>query len=162
MTQIPEVAYTHAGKFHADDVFSAALLRILRPDIRFVRAMGEDTLDREMFLDYIVQDSIYLRDYLKVFAYAITKSDTLRDMQLYYQLLGYVNDGENVTRLNYLKDLGITDAQVDQMAKRGPCADYCRFLVETAARAGLDKNKLGEEWPRKGEIPFDSAMSLRS
>ena len=40
MTQIPEVAYTHAGKFHADDVFSAALLRILRPDIRFVRAMG--------------------------------------------------------------------------------------------------------------------------
>ena len=40
MTQIPEVAYTHAGKFHADDVFSAALLRILRPNIRFVRAMG--------------------------------------------------------------------------------------------------------------------------
>ena len=86
-------------------------------ETRFVRAMGEDTLDREMFLDYIVQDSIYLRDYLKVFAYAITKSDTLRDMQLYYQLLGYVNDGENVTRLNYLKDLGITDAQ----AVRGNC-----------------------------------------
>ena len=33
-------------------------------------------------------------------------------------------------------------------------------LVEAAARAGLDKNKLGEEWPRTGEIPFDSERKL--
>ena len=26
-------AFTHAGKFHADDVFSAALLRIMNPDV---------------------------------------------------------------------------------------------------------------------------------
>ncbi len=35
--KIPELAFTHAGRFHADDVFSAALLRILRPDIRIYR-----------------------------------------------------------------------------------------------------------------------------
>lgn len=40
MIQLPDVAYTHAGKFHADDVFSAALLRILKPDIRFVRVLA--------------------------------------------------------------------------------------------------------------------------
>ncbi len=34
---IPELAFTHAGRFHADDVFSAALLRLLRPDIRIYR-----------------------------------------------------------------------------------------------------------------------------
>ena len=37
MRDIPAVAMTHGGKFHADDVFSAALLRLLRPDIRIHR-----------------------------------------------------------------------------------------------------------------------------
>lgn len=34
---LPELAFTHGGRFHADDVFSSALLRILRPDIRIYR-----------------------------------------------------------------------------------------------------------------------------
>ena len=31
-----EKAFTHAGKFHADDVFSGALLRILNPEIEII------------------------------------------------------------------------------------------------------------------------------
>lgn len=31
--EIPDVALTHGGKFHADDVFAAALLKIVRPGI---------------------------------------------------------------------------------------------------------------------------------
>ncbi|MDL2324125.1 MYG1 family protein [Ruminococcaceae bacterium OttesenSCG-928-A16] len=34
---IPALGFTHGGRFHADDVFSSALLRILRPDIRIYR-----------------------------------------------------------------------------------------------------------------------------
>ncbi len=35
--KIPANGFTHAGKFHADDVFATALLQILRPDIRITR-----------------------------------------------------------------------------------------------------------------------------
>lgn len=70
---------------------------------KFLNEMADGTLDRKKFYDYIIQDSIYLRGYLKRFAFAMTKASTLEDMKLYYSLLGYVNDGENVTRLNYLK-----------------------------------------------------------
>lgn len=35
---IPAAALTHAGKFHADDVFSTALLKLLRPDIVVTRS----------------------------------------------------------------------------------------------------------------------------
>ncbi|MBM6915581.1 MYG1 family protein [Gemmiger formicilis] len=35
--KIPAQGFTHAGKFHADDVFSTALLRIVRPDIQITR-----------------------------------------------------------------------------------------------------------------------------
>lgn len=34
---IPELGFTHAGRFHADDVLSAALLKILNPEIRIYR-----------------------------------------------------------------------------------------------------------------------------
>ncbi len=37
MTGIGTVAVTHGGKFHADDVFGAALLKILKPEIRIQR-----------------------------------------------------------------------------------------------------------------------------
>lgn len=35
--KLPARAFTHGGKFHADDVFSYALLRIVRPDIQLQR-----------------------------------------------------------------------------------------------------------------------------
>ena len=35
--KIPANGFTHAGKFHTDDVFATALLQILRPDIKITR-----------------------------------------------------------------------------------------------------------------------------
>ena len=35
--KIPANGFTHAGKFHADDVFATALLQIVRPDIKITR-----------------------------------------------------------------------------------------------------------------------------
>lgn len=37
MRNIPNEAMTHSGRFHTDDVFSAALLKILNPQIHIVR-----------------------------------------------------------------------------------------------------------------------------
>lgn len=34
---IPDVGFTHGGKFHSDDVFSAALLKYMNPDIKIIR-----------------------------------------------------------------------------------------------------------------------------
>ena len=37
MREISDVVLTHAGKFHADDVFAAALLHILKPGVEIRR-----------------------------------------------------------------------------------------------------------------------------
>jgi len=34
---LPDIAFTHSGKFHADDVFAAALLTYLNPQIKILR-----------------------------------------------------------------------------------------------------------------------------
>ena len=101
-------------------------------DEDFLTGMGEGTLDRQAFLDYIVQDSLYLRDYLTAYAMALFKSQTLRQMQVFYSVLGYVNDGENATRLRYLSEAGLTDDDVDTMEKKPACAAYTDFLLRVA------------------------------
>ena len=42
--KIPANGFTHAGKFHADDVFATALLQILRPDIKITVSYTHLTL----------------------------------------------------------------------------------------------------------------------
>ena len=54
-------------------------------DEPFLEELGKGTLPRDRFLDYIVQDSIYLRDYMKAFAMGMFRSPTLRDMQFFLQ-----------------------------------------------------------------------------
>jgi thiaminase/transcriptional activator TenA len=101
-------------------------------DEDFLTEMGNGTLDRAAFLDYIVQDSLYLRDYLKAYAMALFKSRTLRQMQTFYSVLGYVNDSENATRLAYLAEAGMTDDDVETVEKKPACAAYTDFLLQVA------------------------------
>ena len=103
-------------------------------DESFLREMGEGALPRERFLDYIIQDSLYLRDYLRAFALAAAKARSLREMQVLCSVLGFVNDSENATRLQYLKDGGLTDADVERIPKKPACADYAAFLLEAAEK----------------------------
>ena len=49
-------------------------------DEPFLDEMGRGTLSKELFRNYIIQDSIYLRYYLKAFAMGMFKAGTLRDM----------------------------------------------------------------------------------
>ena len=108
-------------------------------DAVFLSELGEGTLDRAKFLDYIVQDSIYLRDYMKAFAAGMFKSRTLRDMQFFYSVLGFVNDSENETRLKYLRDGGLTDDDVERIEKKDACRAYTSFLIDTAENGTLEE-----------------------
>ena len=108
-------------------------------DESFLSLMGTGKLDRKMFLDYIVQDSIYLRDYMKAFAMGMFRSRTLRDMQFFYSILGFVNDSENETRLKYLADGNLSDDDVEKVGKKEACRAYTEFLIRTAETGSLEE-----------------------
>ena len=46
-------------------------------DTGFLRRMENGTLDEACFKGYIVEDSLYLREYAKVFAWGMTKARTI-------------------------------------------------------------------------------------
>ena len=50
----------------------------------FVRGIGDGSLSMEDFMFYIVQDSIYLRNYARVLAMGIVKAPDLSQVKTFY------------------------------------------------------------------------------
>ena len=50
----------------------------------FVKGIGEGTLDKEKFKNYLIQDYLYLKDYAKVFAMVLVKARAMKEMKFYH------------------------------------------------------------------------------
>lgn len=58
----------------------------------FVQEVQTGKLPLEKFKRYMIQDSIYLKNYARIYGKAIFHADTLREIQLYYSMLNFVNE----------------------------------------------------------------------
>lgn len=100
----------------------------------FVQDLKSGKLPFESFREYMIQDSIYLKNYARVFGKAIYHAEVLRDIQLYYSALSFVTDTESMVRLHYLKQFGMTDDDIESIAPLPENQKYIDFLLETAER----------------------------
>ena len=66
----------------------------------FLTHLADGTLDEACFKGYIVEDSLYLREYAKVFAWGMTKAKDMQTIRTYYSLLSFVNESEDAARLH--------------------------------------------------------------
>ena len=107
----------------------------------FVQEMKEGTLPFECFKDYMIQDSIYLKHYARVYGKEIYHAKSLREIQLYYSVLSFVTDTESAVRLKYLERFGMTDDDIESIAPLPENQRYIDFLLETAEQ-GDDKEML--------------------
>ena len=89
----------------------------------FLTHLADGTLDEACFKGYIVEDSLYLREYAKVFAWGMTKAKDMQTIRTYYSLLSFVNESEDAARLHYLKHFGLTDEGIQSLPLRPekPC-----------------------------------------
>lgn len=102
----------------------------LRSD--FIRGIADGSLPRECFKGYMVDDSLYLREYAKVFAWGMLKAKTMDDIRTCYSLLTYVNEDEGCTRLHYLKEFGITDEEIQSLPLRPENLAYTQAMIAAA------------------------------
>ena len=64
----------------------------------FLQKMENGILSEDCFKSYLVEDSLYLREYAKIFAWGMTKATTMAAMRTYYSLLSFVQENEDLTR----------------------------------------------------------------
>lgn len=106
-------------------------------DTPFVLEMANGTLSIDSFKEYIIQDTLYLREYARVFALAMYKSTSSVDIKDFYEVLGFVNDTEANTRIKYLNNFGINPLDVDKMELKKENKDYTDFMLEVAVNGDV-------------------------
>ena len=103
----------------------------------FLREMALGTLAPELFRQYTIDDSIYLREYARVIAYAIYKSENMSQMQQLYRFLNFINATETVTRVRYLHLWGMDQDMVDRMQPREENLSYTSYMLRVAKEGEL-------------------------
>ena len=98
----------------------------------FLTHLADGTLDEACFKGYIVEDSLYLREYAKVFAWGMTKAKDMQTIRTYYSLLSFVNESEDAARLHYLKHFGLTDEGIQSLPLRPENRAYVDSMIDTA------------------------------
>ncbi|BAL00294.1 putative TenA family transcriptional activator [Oscillibacter valericigenes Sjm18-20] len=103
----------------------------------FVQELKSGALPFEKFKLYMIQDSIYLRHYARVYGKAMYHSTTLKDIQFFYSILSFVTNTESAVRLSYLKQFGITDNEVDLMKPLPENQAYIDFMLRIAEQGNV-------------------------
>lgn len=103
----------------------------------FVRGMADGTLPLEKFRFFIVQDHLYLMQYVKVLAIGLLKATNEEDMRHFSAAIRANLDTENEVHRNYLKRLGITREMIDSAVPSIVTDSYTHFMIATAEKGGL-------------------------
>ncbi|MBR6172857.1 MAG: thiaminase II [Eubacterium sp.] len=101
----------------------------------FVLGLQNGTLDREKFRFYIIQDSVYLIDFAKVFAIGVAKAKSLETANLFASYIPVMNGELNVHE-GYLARLGVTE---EEMKAARPSLDnlsYTSYMLRVAYEEG--------------------------
>lgn len=95
----------------------------------FVVQMADGTLPTDRFRYYMLQDYLYLKDYVKIFAAIIQKSDDFEQIRF---LCGEMSNtiGETFrTHLPYMRRLGITNEELERTTPHIDNSAYSHYML---------------------------------
>jgi thiaminase/transcriptional activator TenA len=103
----------------------------------FVVELGNGTLDRDKFRFYMVQDYLYLIDYVKLFALGAMKTQDLETMGTFAALLNSTLHEEMSLHRTYAAQFGITTEELEN-AKPSPITlAYSHYMLHVAHNGSL-------------------------
>lgn len=103
----------------------------------FVQGIGDGTLDEERFKRWVRQDYLYLKEFARIFAWAVAKTDRLESMGWYATVLNLTLNTEMGLHRSYAERFGITAEELETERMWPTTRAYTDFLVRTAADGDL-------------------------
>ncbi len=99
----------------------------------FVEGLGDGTLEEERFKRWVLQDYRYLKEFARVFAWAVAKADRLDSMAWYASVLDLTLNKEMELHRAYAARFGLSPADLEAEPMWPTTRAYTDFLVRTAA-----------------------------
>ncbi|MCT4617845.1 MAG: thiaminase II [Marinisporobacter sp.] len=95
----------------------------------FIQDMKEGTLSRDKYRNYLIQDSLYLKDYAKVYASAFLLVNEVSDLQFLHTCIGVVVSDETNMHTKYLEDYDLDVYKVDHMKIKPANRNYLDYML---------------------------------
>jgi thiaminase/transcriptional activator TenA len=122
----------------SDDLFDAARpiweAELAHP---FVVGIGDGSLDPSRFANWVRQDYLYLKEFARVFAWAVAKADGLDAMGWYAKVLDLTLNTEMALHRTYAERFDITASELEATEMWPTTRAYTDFLVRTAAEGDM-------------------------
>lgn len=99
----------------------------------FVKGLGDGTLEVERFKRWVLQDYLYLKEFARIFAWAVAKADRLETMAWYAGVLDLTLNTEMGLHRTYAERFGITAEELESTEMWPTTRAYTDFLVRTSA-----------------------------
>ena len=99
----------------------------------FVKGLGDGSLAEERFKRWVLQDYLYLKEFARIFAWAVAKADRLESMSWYATVLNLTLNTEMALHRSYAERFGISQAELEATSMWPTTRAYTDFLVRTAA-----------------------------
>lgn len=103
----------------------------------FVIEMANGTLDKELFRRYMLQDYLYLKDYIRILK-QIWETAEAEETKAFLQKIidGTVDETERVHMAN-MKELGITGDEIEKSVKFPVITEYIDYMRKCTDEYGL-------------------------
>ena len=99
----------------------------------FVKGLGNGTLEIERFRRWVLQDYLYLKEFARIFAWAVAKADRLDAMGWYATVLNLTLNTEMGLHRTYAERFGIAVEELEAVEMWPTPRAYTDFLVRTSA-----------------------------
>lgn len=99
----------------------------------FVRGIADGSLDEDVFANWVRQDYLYLKDFARIFAWAVAKSDRLESMSWFSTVLDLTLNTEMALHRSYAERFGIDREALEAEEMWPTTRAYTDFLVRVSA-----------------------------
>lgn len=103
----------------------------------FIKEIGEGTLDKEKFKNYLIQDYLYLKEYSKVFCVGLIKAKTMDEMKFYYNSIRGTMEDETAVHIKYLEGFGLTAKETEKCEYELITTSYTSYMQGVALTGDL-------------------------
>ena len=96
----------------------------------FINKLSNDTLKEEKFLNYLIQDYLFLIQFSKAWSLAILKSDNLEEMKIAASTVNDLINFEMELHITLCANYGITKSDLENADEENENIAYTRYVLE--------------------------------